>query len=497
MPVPASKRASAAALAKLTPISSSPSTSLPRPRRPVALALAAALSCALPACLIEDPEPLAPGESTGPAGPADPSSQHVHTTFVVEPGQGVPPIGFFLALDRASQVEGLFTGTLTMVHAGRADLVTASGVLGKDGALRLAPGVASGHGLSLTWDELRIAVLDQDGDGVYESGIGHMSGEVSAYPFFGAVDDDFAAGPDAFTALAWVEVEGASSGDPLLPWQPIHIELQQRVPLDQATRYRVLAGNQELPGATRVPVIHGDVVTAVEFIPREFYPLGAEIHVEAGGMVNALGRPVTFEQAPLQVMSDPGPASANPGFEQGLQGWSAIGLARVVDAFGDLAPGEGASMALVETLDATYRYDSRLVGYVDVPADASELALSLAAFTPADMLPSAISVRLHHDRHSGGLGAFEVYEFGHEAESFEPCDCEDPDAGRPRTQRAGPYQRQVSLAALRGGRVFLEVHVEGREWYGLVRRVARAVQPLIPPLPPVPAAVLVDDVQIR
>ena len=473
----------------------------PRPHRcrRVALALAAA-SCALPACLIADPGPGAPDD--GP--PPDLSGQYLRTSFVVKPTPDLPPIGIFLVLDRSDQSGEIFTGTLTIADDDGANVEQVIGTLDERGDLSILPSMLGG----IAWDELRIAVRDQDGDAVYESGAGHMSGINHTYYFYNEFAQDFEAAPDAFTSTASAVADTAiydQRANRLLPWQPMHIELRQPVTVEQARSYRVLADGQEVPGETRLQTV-SNVVTTVEFVPHAFYPLGTEIQVEASGMENALGLPVTFAHEPIPVMADPGLAGDNLAFEQGLGGWQPMGSAYVADGVADVVPAEGARLVVVETGgtgpgEPGFPYDSHLVGYIDVPVDASELDLSLAVLVPEEVLPSVVTMRLYHDDDLDEIDAIDIYELAHETEVFEPCACPGTEE-RSLARRLGPVRRQIGLEAFRGQRVFLEMHVEGDLWwYGLaqpaVHALVRALLPIPPPPPPIAAALIIDDIQIR
>jgi hypothetical protein len=474
------------------------STSRPRPHRPQALALTAALACALPACFIGEPQPGPGAPDAGP--PPDLDGQQVRTTFLFQPVPDQPAFGIFLVLDRVDEVARTFAGSLALADDDSASLRPVSGTLDERGELSL---VVEGAG-SVSWSELRIAVRDQDGDGVYESGTGHMSGTYSATFFdLNEFAQDIEAAPEAFTAgAAWAAAD-TGVGDPamnlLIPWQPIAILLAQPVSADQATRYRVLADGQEVAGETVVQAIDG-MVTSVEFVPHTFYPLSAEILVESTGMENALGVPVTFAHDPIPVLADPGPAGDNLGFEQGLAGWSAVSNAFAADVFGDVLPVEGVSMAVVGTPVYPY-YESRLIGYLDVPADATEIDLSVAVLVPEEVLPSAMTVRLYHDDALDTPDAIDVYTLD-PLTPFEPCDCRDPAEWRPLTRRAGPFRRQLALDAFRGQRVFLELRMEGHQWnapaaQSAVHALVRGLLPIPPPPPPVPGALIIDDIQIR
>lgn len=477
----------------------SPSTSRPR-RHPIALALAA---CALPACLIQDPSPGPGAPDAGP--PPDLDGQSVRAAFELTPTPDSSTLGIFLLLDRVDQNSVQFRGTLTISEGGRAGVTDIDGTLDERGHLYLTP---SGY-FGLIWTELRIAVRDQDGDGAYESGSGHIVGAYQTGLSLDEFTQDFEVAPDALTyeASAAASTTYDDRSNQLLPWQPVHIELRQPVTVEQAMRYRVLANGQEVPGETRVQPV-GDVVTTIEFVPHVFYPMGTEVEVEATDMENALGAPVTFAHPPIPVMADPGlAADTNLGFEQELAGWQVtVGSAYAADGFLDVVPAEGARMAVLESASlepgvGTAMYDNRLVGYIDVPADASTLDLSLAVFVPASVLPIVVSVRLYNEGLEA-IEAFDVYALTPGTDVFEACDCPGTPEDRGLARRMGPVRREIALEAFRGKRVFLELRVEGQVGSARLARSAlhtlvQAVLPIVPPPPPLASALVVDDIQIR
>lgn len=454
-------------------------------RRNLFLAASAVLwglsGCTLP----DDGEPGEPGEP-----PGDSQGRQVRTTFQVTLGDYEAPTGVFLSLDEAPNAAGLFDGSLTLSSSGRATSVRVAATLDGERELTVAAGALG----SVHWDELRIDLRDTDGDDVFESGSGRIEGRLVSYSGEDPFVRDFQAAPDAFRALATARPEGNFSGT-LLPWQPLMIELGQPVQVEHISSYVVLADGQPIWGQTQLleyDPYHS--YTAVRFLPEIFYPLGAEITIETLDMENTLGTAVESDPTPILVIADPGLASDNLGFEQALAGWSAVGTVTTEASYGGVVPGEGAAMAVLQTGGLAGAGDTRLVGYFDVPADASELDLSLEVLA-GERLPAAVTVRLYRDDYLFELDAFEVYEFVHEAENFVPCDCADLDL----TRRTGAFRRQVSLAGFRGERVFIELRVDGGERLPSSPPDVRAlgVRPIPPPPPPAPAALVVDDIQIR
>jgi hypothetical protein len=457
--------------------------------RTLRFAAAGALLWGLSGCTLPEDDP---GVPVDPGDPAVPQGRQVRTSFRVSVSEFYEPLGVFMVLDETPNVAGLFAGTLTLSRYGEAESVEVAAVLDGEDELHVGAGEL---GVGYEWDELRIALRDGDGDGVYESGSGFMSGVRDWFsggePFTG----EFEAAPDAYRVAASVRPEGHFDGA-LLPWQPLVIDFGQPVPNDDASLFVVLADGEEVYGDARVEVFQPSQ-TSIRFVPRAFYPPGSELRVVLVDMKNALGVQVEAEDEALPVIADAGPINANLGFEQGLTGWNALGAAGTADRYGDVVPAEGAAMAVIQSPGGDDGDEglSRLVGYLDVPEGASELDVSLAVLTE-DQLPAAVTVRLYREDSLTEPRVFRIYEFEHEAERFEPCDCADVFL----TRRAGAFRRQLGLAEFRGERVYLEFLLDGEPWFEAVAPAdveGFGVLPIPPPPPPVNAALIIDDIQIR
>lgn len=451
------------------------------------LVAAGALLWGLSGCTLpEEGDPVDPGD---PSDPGVPQGRQVRTAFQVSMGDG--PLGVFVLLDETANVAGLFDGAVTLSRNGQA--VSLPVVATMDGEDELSVG-AHEDILGYTWSELRIALRDANGDGTYESGSGHIDGARKGYYSMEVFAGDFEAAPDAFRPAISARPEGDFT-DALMPWQPLVIEFGQPVPVDYISSFVVLADGEPVTGSVQVDE-YQLYRTSVQFVPETFYPAGSELRVVPMGMQNALGTQVEGGDATLPVIADAGPANANLGFEQGLAGWSTVGEASVVESYGDVRAVEGAAMAVLRSGgEDGYTYDSRLIGAIDVPADASELDLSLAVLTE-DWLPTAVTVRLYREGYYVEPRDFQIYEFGHEAEAFVPCECAELGL----TRRSGTFRRQVSLAAFRGERVYIEFLLNAEQWRWFIDLddvQALGVLPIPPPAPPVQAALIIDDIQIR
>jgi hypothetical protein len=438
------------------------------------------LLCALAGCESSPDEPEEPGDP-----------RQVRTSFAFEiPSEGVE-YGMFVSLDEDPEARGQFAGTVTFSNAfDVAQTLATEATMDSERVLHLPAGEAADFiYFYFRWSSIELRLEDQDGDGALESGTGQIVGGTSLNNDF---TDNFTAALDGFpvTATAW---RAPSPLGEMAPWDSLSIAFRQPVSSDQLQSCRVLANGQEVPGEL-TPLGQGELLTEARFVPDAFYPLGATIEVEIDGMKNALGVPVTMEHEPIQVLADPGTLLSNPGFEQALAGWYPAGDAVVVAGAGDLTPVEGASMAALRSeIGSSGRVDSRLIGYLDVPAVATALDVSLAILAPEESLPGVVVIRLYHELAEGGYEELEAYRLDPEAAVLEPCACEAIEADPPLTRRTAPFSHPIDLTALRGKRVFLEIQLYG------VRYSTSGPLAVLPldPVPTAPAILLVDDLQIR
>lgn len=448
----------------------------PRPSlRPTAVALC----CALAGCLISPVEPGQPGEP-----------RQVRTAFSFQDSQQ-SEYGMFVRLDEDPEARGQFSGTITMngtAYFGTryVEIGPTEATMSASGALRIEAGGLPSDYPIVTWDTIELRLQDPEGDRVLTTGTGRIASSS------GGFEDDFTAARDGFPVMAQA-YRAWDAASVMLPWDTITIALGQPVSSDEIQRIRVLADGEEVPGQLE-PRESGALHTQLDFVPDGFYPLGTTVTIDPGGMENALGVPVILADYSVPVQSDPGSMLPNLGFEQQLSGWYGVGDATVVASAGEMVPVEGAGMAALQTWPTR---DSRLIGYFDVPVDASALDVSLALLASDEGLPQSITMRLYYDRAEGGRGTRKVYEFVHSSAVFEPCACGELDEDTPLSQRAGPIQHQIDLSTLRGERVFLEIRMFGEPWSGRRQVAAAPVTALVPPPPPVPALLLVDDLQIH
>ncbi|WP_428267504.1 hypothetical protein [Haliangium sp.] len=451
-----------------------------------ALALAP-LVLGLGACI--DSSPSDPGDDPLPS-----DISQVRTSFRISTSGVADDYGIFLVLDGDPETTspGTLAGYMTVVGSEVSAHVPVIASVDADDTVRLPAGTQISVGVAtLDWDELSLTMRDEDGDGVYESGSGYNEGQLEALP--GALLEfahDFEAGPRAFeTTGRVVRVEGY--GDGLLPWEPLRIELRQPMEPSERASFRLLVNGEELAGS-----FASDLAPTAELVfrPHGFYPLGGAITVDTGAARNLLGGAIEIDTDGLSVIPDQGPITDNPGFEDELSGWHGVGQVSAVADFHDQPPPEGSLQAVIEAnpeIDSAYEHG--LIGYLDVPADATALSLLLGFFSEADQLPQVVSVRMYRDT-GDDLENVELYSFDHTTQ-LDPCNCSGEGID-PLTRRLDPVAVQGDLTALTGQRVFVEIYLSARIHYSSASQ-ARGIAPIPPPPPPVHAALVVDDVRVE
>jgi hypothetical protein len=131
---------------------------------------------------------------------------------------------------------------------------------------------------------------------------------------------------------------------------------------------RLLADGVEVPAI--VAPLHpvGPLADGVSISPTGNVPFSAELRVEPGDATDGVGNPAQFDGVAVHTVSDPGPLTGNPSFESD-GGW--IGMQSTASDFLFTAP-DGDRYAYVS---------QELVGYFDVPPDASTLTFKVAIYS--------------------------------------------------------------------------------------------------------------------
>jgi hypothetical protein len=434
----------------------------------------------LPLCLClssacsDDPEPptgpdAAPPELEIPLGASLPPLAYTLTLTYTEPPGGVErpaSISGHLYLDVAA--DGQVTGVYSASDPERAWADIVEGRVEGTEILVASDRAVLVSGGQLTVDELRIALLDRDGDGTADGAKGEASGSwltiiggdiVSSHSFTA----DATASLDTAATTAFVFV--LRDHPEILPFDPVIVHFQE--PLREADvrdNLRILASGTALTGELTLTPTAG-LVTGARFQPDAFLAFDAEVTVDLGALQDPSGNALTASAARAPVMADPGAFTANAGFESGLDGWLVLGEASTQGQFQGLAPVEGAAQAVVGDT-------SMLVTYLDVPADATEIDLSVTVLhEQPEVFPDHTVITLRRP----GVEPIEIFDAGDFADQLQPCPaCTDFGAV------LGPVRRTLDLTPYRGQRVFLTVEVGG-----LAVPFGNDV------------AVLLDDIQVR
>jgi hypothetical protein len=430
--------------------------------------------CALSACALEPAEPPESIDLTGPADLIDdvaPDQAEIVTD--VAPG-ALPPLAYTLSLTYGTppfivprpatlsghlylvvDAGGAVTGTISARDTDTVSLATISGhvegtdIVIQDGSVAVTPGGMLGL------DELRIVVRDDNGDGAIDGASGTASGSWQR-----ALGDifDFTTHTSTLTASRDTTSTTATLFVPrspatLLPFEPVTVRFQE--PLreqDVRTYLRIRSSGVTVPGTlTLTPT--GGLVTSATFQPSVFLGFGASVTLGVTGLRDPAGNALTRPSSRVLVAANPGPLTGNIGFESGLAGWIALGQASALGAFQGFAPAQGATQAVV-------REGGTLAGYLDVPATATELELSVAVLSEIGQVTPNHTAVIALRRAGGAL--IEIFDVADVAGQFQPCaTCTEYG------QSVGPLRRTIDLTPHRGQRVFLTVDVRSSFFIGV------------------------------
>ncbi|MBC7976889.1 MAG: hypothetical protein H7138_18085, partial [Myxococcales bacterium] len=367
----------------------------------------------------------------------------------------------YLRVDAAGVVEG----AVSSGAAGRAFLRPVTGRIEGDEIVLEAAEVTRSREESLQWNELRLALLDQDGDGAVDGAIGDaagkwqvLSGDVVSSADYTAT---ITATLDTATAAASLEETGT-----LLPFDPVTIHFAEPVRRDQAeATVRVLGGGVAVAGSFTGSSVEG-MITRLRFQPSEFLPFDQPFSIDTGALRDPSGNAITGGSTSLRVVPDPTVLTDNLGFEDGLRGWVVRGQAEAVTNFGGVAPAEGQRQALIRAVGA-------LAAYVDLPADAAALHFSLVRMSQFEETAGdhAAMIVLHR------AGGEAIVGFADQdvRDAIVPCTT----CGSEFRFQLGPLTRNIDLSPFQGERVWLTIEARSFFFIGM------------PAL-----AVLVDDLQV-
>lgn len=348
-----------------------------------------------------------------------------------------------LAIDVASG--GTFTGTIALAGF-PTQVSTVTGRITR-GVLTLDPeSVGIFPDGSLEWERFS---MQTGARGELEGAAGTIQG-TRTYVHGDALESvrfyaDVVASTDTSGEMLGLLAYDPSPGGDLLPIDRIEVALGEPAAEARVADVRVLADGAAMPGAVTTNALSG-LVSSMVFQASTFWPFGATLSADPNGIADPSGNLLVAGPA-LHVVTDPGPAMANLGFEAGLTGWTRRGeSAHVVGPLFGVTPVEGTQqLALADS--------SQIAGYVDVPSDATSLSLSVVALIGTGPVHAALTgfVALHR---AGGERII-VFDAADERANATPCNC-----GGAAETRVGPLTRTVDLTPYRGERLFLTARTQ-------------------------------------
>lgn len=222
------------------------------------------------------------------------------------------------------------------------------------------------------WEDLSLEVRDDDRDGIAETGTATATlicdYEELLFPYTDTWDSTFGLEVDPQpTSLAFGRDLGLEPIYTFRDAMTVHASrpiLAENLP----GQIGMLVDGQPVSASVIASGVVGPFADGFTIDPQQALPFDASVTLDGGGLADAFGRAVAFDGVAVQTISDPGPLTVNPGFE-GEGGW--IGLHRA--SGGDSFPAiDGQSIA---TVSYDYPRGDDLIGYFDVPMDATEFSL--------------------------------------------------------------------------------------------------------------------------
>ena len=351
----------------------------------------------------------------------------LHLLLDLEPGEGDVQ-GTIYWYDEDLEISGGM-GTVTgMIEGSRVTLDAGS--------------VTWGANDTLSWTELRLTLRDTDGDGIADSGSGHTSGDM-----VGAWGDDqiwFSLGssvdadPDVQALEADLRPAESEPASTMLETGGFIVRFNKPVLWEEIQReVAILADGEPLDGEPEPVNQADDWAMGFTFRPEARLDFSAEITLDPGAITDRLGNAASCVSEPLQTPDDPGPLTGNPDFEDGLANWLVEGDVEAVGTYEIIEPASGEQQVVM----ASY---GSIAGYIDVPAEASQLSFSATVLTETDGQFTPPEAYVWLNAAGEDVQVLEVRD-----ETPEACDCGEF-AGIIRLPRV-----EVDLTPYRGLRVFV------------------------------------------
>ena len=392
----------------------------------------------------------------GPPAPSTFDSAHVAVAIV--PHFSAPPrlprpdsLPGLLSLDVAA--DGTAAGSLAI--SGAPTSISEVAGHAADGRLTLTPGQISVEpGGSLAWQTLTLAIGPAGLVGSSGSATGTWTmvrgDEIDTADY----KADLSASADTKGEAFDVVPPEARPPGAVLPTDALQVRLGEPAEVERATAVRVLANGVPVvdPLTPLADPVHG-LVIALALRPPGFWAFDTAITAEPGGLVDPSGNAMSWSGAGLHVVPDPGPMIGNLGFEAGTTGWTVTGhQAGTTGTFDGVVPVEGALQMIV-------REESVLTGYLDVPAGATSLSLSVGLFSEAGQFDADRTAVIALHRASGER----IVMFDGYAERAASAACACGEFG----QLIPPARKSVDVTPFRGERLFLTAEVRSSFFFGV------------------------------
>jgi hypothetical protein len=230
---------------------------------------------------------------------------------------------------------------------------------------------------------LSIVPEDLDHDGTAESGTGTVRVDCYWYEDF----EDFHEGGPAELRLA-IPAESAGlrfeeNAHPQLRLLPLYtfddtvqLRSDRAILAESAASISLLVDGTAVESTVTPYGLSGPFATTVRIDPLHPVPFSSTIGIDVGAATDAFGTPLVFDDETVLTVDDPGPITENMSFEND-RGW--IGLTTT--------PGDSQFPAVDGQRHAYV--DEELVGYLDVPADASSLVFEQGVYDSSECSSSS------------------------------------------------------------------------------------------------------------
>jgi hypothetical protein len=222
------------------------------------------------------------------------------------------------------------------------------------------------------WEDLAFTVTDEDGDGTAETGTATATllceWEIVLSYQLETHDSTFELHGEVTPAR--LEFSGVDGTEPLYPFDDTMKVVSSKAILAESIPggAQLLVGGEPFAATITATGVAHPFAKGFTIDPIEAIPFGAVLTLDPGSIVDGFGVPATYEGLGYKVMDDPGPVTSNPSFEVS-GGWIGLTAINVDD------PVDGVKAAIV-----SYRYPRgrELIGYLDVPEDATTLSVAVS-----------------------------------------------------------------------------------------------------------------------